>query len=164
MGKRLVSSTTCNRLLLCCRESENAVFMIRSQAAESGTQLLETSPPLRAAVEAAEAKIVSFTAHRRRFSANAQMAGGRATAEELFDGALLMELSELTAAAEDLADAAARCRAIFDDAAEAAHKEQHERLNNIRNKFEKSAHAEGSSPRPLLRSPRAATERVNGGR
>jgi hypothetical protein len=138
--------------------------MIRSQAAESGTQLLETSPQLRAAVEEAEAKIVAFTAHRRRFSANAAMAGGRATAEELFDGALLMELGELRAAAEDLAHAANRCQAIFDVAAEAAHKEQHERLNSIRNKFEKSAHAEESSPRPPLRSPRVAAQRVYGRR
>jgi len=141
------------------------VFMIRSQAAESGTQLLETSPLLREAIEKAEGKIVNFTARRRQFSANAQMANGRATAEELFDGALLMELSELKSAADDLSEAAAKCQAIFDDAADAAHKEQHERINNIRSKFEKSAHAEESaSPRPPVRSPRPASQRVYGGR
>jgi len=144
------------------------VFMIRSQAAESGTQLLETSPQLREAIEEAEGKIVKFTARRRQFSANAQMANGRATAEELFDGALLMELSELKNAADDLSEAASKCQTIFDDAADAAHKEQHERINSIRSKFEKSAHAEdnasSSSPRPPVRSPRPASQRVYGGR
>jgi len=166
------------------KDAETLVFLIRNKGADSGGSgngvgnVLESSAPLRGAVEAAEARLVAFRDARRQASVSgAAGAGGgglngglggagpgsplglgggvggaakssRAmrindgvrtrykAASELADGALLMDLPTLAAAAEDLATAAEHCQALFDRETELAKSERHKRLALIRDNFE----------------------------
>jgi hypothetical protein len=148
------------------KDAEALVFLIRNKGSDTGAggNVIESSAPLRAALEAAEGRMVAFRDQRRlasvaaaselapespaardalrvsdRFSAKGHGLGGnrRKTASELADGAILMDLGALAAAASGLWDAASRCQALFDQEAESARSERHKRLALIRDNFEK---------------------------